>query len=219
MIKSDRYNSIKTTSINMKKLLILSIITIFSISGRSQSIASKLGGSVSGILINSDYGTLPGFGLMLEHRLEFIDSNFELKNNIGAEFINNVNSKYAYHYIIKFGAMGEYNFLKFGLLSRYGNNWTPYLGIGGNLIYYYTSLYDRENPQTRTSYDKGITFSAKGSLGIKYKISPNTILHAEAAFDYSFSDNIDGRNIDSKDPLSTSVDHMAMMTIGLSYFL
>ena len=196
----------------MKKLFLTIIVVVISVSAHSQNVASKIGGSLSANYFETDYGRLPGFGIMLEHRLEFRDSKFELKNNLGVEVVNNLKDKYARHFLYKFGAIGEYNFFRFGAINRYGKNWTPYIGFGGNVIYYDTAVYDESPYEENSPYVTGVTFALKNTFGAKIKINRKLIFHTELAFDYNFSGKIDG-NIAG----SNKLNHTSMVSIGLEY--
>lgn len=195
----------------MKNLYLTIIVLIISLSANSQNIASKLGGSVSAIYFETDYGRLPGVGLMLENRLEFKDSKFEIKNNLGVEIINNLETKYARHFLYKFGALAEYNFFRFGTINRFGEIWTPYVGFGAEAIYYHTAVYDENPYEEELDYKNGTAFNLKGTIGAKYKMSRNIIVNAEFAFDYNLSGEIDGNSSGDKQ------NHSSMITIGLAY--
>jgi len=148
---------------------------------------------------------------MLENRLEFKNSQFEIKNNLGLEVINNLKTKYAKHYLYKFGAVAEYNFYRFGTTNRFGKDWTPYIGFGANMIYYHTTVYD-ENPfEEDLDYTNGIAFALRSTLGVKYKITNALIINAEFAFDYNLSGDIDG-NTNTSD-----LNHAGMITVGFEY--
>jgi len=204
----------------MKKILLIAIISLFNSTLYSQDVVSKLGGSVSGLFMNSDFGMLPGGSFMLENRLEFRNYNLELKNNLGVEFINNVKAKHASHYIAKFGTAIEYNFYRFGFINRFGKNWTPYVGLGFNVMYYKTSDFETINTHVdNVAKASGISFSAKGTFGIKYKLKSNIIIHGEVGADWSFSDDLDGRNIESDNVENNWPDHIGVITIGVSYLL
>ena len=202
----------------MRKLhLIISILIIsFSaqLNAQNQDISLKLGGSVSAIYFDTDYGTLPGVGIMLENRVEFRNSKFEIKNNLGLEVINNLETKHARHYLYKFGAIGEYNFLRFGTINRFGEKWTPYVGIGGEVIYYHTAVYDEDKFKEDHTYVSGTTFDLKGTVGAKFQLTRSIIAHAEFAYNYSLSDEIDGRIENPSNPNNSS-----MITIGVSYMI
>ena len=195
----------------MRNLYLTVIVLIISLSANSQNIASKLGGSVSAIYFETDYGRLPGFGVMLENRLEFKNSKFEIKNNLGLEVINNLETKYAKHFLYKFGALAEYNFFRFGTINRFGEIWTPYIGLGAEAIYYHTAVYDESPYKEDLDYENGTAFDLKGTIGAKYKISRDFIVNAEFAFDYNLSGDVDG-NINSN-----KLNHSTMITIGVAY--
>ena len=197
--------------------LIISILIIsFSIqlNAQSQDISLKLGGSMSAIYFDTDYGTLPGVGIMLENRTEFRNSKFELKNNLGLEVINNLETKHARHYLYKFGALAEYNLFRFGTINRFGEKWTPYVGFGGEVIYFHTAVYDENKYKEDHTYVSGTTFDLKGSVGAKYQISRYIIAHAEFAYNYVLSGEIDGRTEDT-----SSSNNSSMITIGVSYMI
>jgi len=202
----------------MRKLHYLITILIISFSvqmnAQSQNISIKLGGSLSAIYFDTDYGTLPGVGIMLENRVEFRNSKFEIKNNLGLEVINNLETKYARHYLYKFGALAEYNFFRFGTINRFGEKWTPYLGVGGEVIYYNTAVYDEDKYKEDLTYVSGTTFDLKGTVGAKYQITRYIIVHAEFAYNYSLSDEIDGRIENPSNPNNSS-----MITVGVSYMI
>lgn len=198
------------------RLVISFLIISFSIqlSAQVQDVAFKLGGSVSAIYFDTDYGTLPGVGIMLENRTEFRNSNFEIKNNLGLEVINNVNTKHARHYLYKLGALAEYNIFRFGTINRFGKNWTPYLGFGGEVVYYHTAVYEGDEFQEEYAYVSGTTFNLKGTVGVKYQITSYIIANAEFAYNNILSDEVDGRIEDSK-----KTNNSSMITIGVSYML
>lgn len=195
----------------MRNLFITAIVLIISLSANSQNVASKLGASISAIYFETDYGRLPGVGLMLENRLEFKDSKFELKNNLGFEAINNLETKYAKHSLYKFGALAEYNFFRFGTINRFGETWTPYVGLGAEAIYYHTAVYDEDRYREDLEYVNGTAFDLKGTVGAKFKMSKKLFFNTEFAFNYNLSGDIDGNtNSDKK-------NHQTMLTFGLSY--
>lgn len=197
----------------MRNLYLTVIVLIISLSANSQNIASKLGGSASAIYFETDYGRLPGFGVMLEHRLEFKDSKFELKNNLGVEVINNLETKYAKHLLYKFGALAEYNFFRFGTVNRFGETWTPYVGLGAEAIYYHTALYNENPHEEDLEYDNGVAFDLKGTIGAKFKVSKSIIVNTEFAFDYNLSGDIDGNSSSNK------LNHSSMITLGIAYHM
>lgn len=197
----------------MKNLYLTAIILIISLSANSQNIVTKLGGSISAIYFETDYGKLPGFGIMLENRLEFKDSKFELKNNLGIEVINNLEVKHAKHNLYKFGTVAEYNFFRFGAINRFGKIWTPYVGLGAEVIYYNTTLHNGNPHEEDLVTENGVAFDIKGTVGAKYKLSKQIIVNAELAFDYNLSGDIDGNSTSDK------LNHMAMITVGLAYCL
>jgi hypothetical protein len=199
----------------MKKVYILIVFaTFFTTSIYAQNVAYKVGGGMFATYTCTDYGYMPGIGLTFNQRLEFKDSPFEIKNHISLEGINNLKLKFATHNIFKVGIMGEYNFLRFGHVNRFGEKWTPYFGVGGNFVYYHSAIHEEILEKDDISYYDEYTFGVRTSLGVKYKINKSFILSAETYIDWDFADKLDGWIKSSKNN-----DNSVALSISISYFL
>ena len=199
----------------MKNTYLILLISLFSVTAFSQKKTDiKLGASAFATYTNTGNGFLPGIGIAIDNRIEFKGSNFELKNHLVFENLNNSTSKNLNYKFVKLGVMGEYNLLTFGTINRYGNDWTPYVGLGLNVSYYKTSAYDEDLAGKEIEYKDGITIGTRASLGIKYKINAKLIFNIETAIDLDYSDAFDG-----KDYVKYKTINTALLSVGLTYSL
>jgi len=202
----------------MRNLCLTIVSLFFTISIYSQNVAYKIGASGISSFTNSTNGLLPGVGISLDNRIEFRDSKFEIKNNLEVETIRKINAKYTNHTLVKLGVGGEYNLFRFGYVNRFGENWTPYVGLGLNAIYYQTGVLNNtpsnENMQETTNYIEGFTLSLKTSLGFKYKIDKRFILNAETGIEWGAEDQSGGRRF-----ISAGHDYSIVTSVGITYSL
>lgn len=196
----------------MKNIYLILLISFFSATAFSQKVDVKLGASVYATNTNAGAGFLPGIGMAIDNRIEFKGSNFELKNHLGFEIIKN-SSENLKHTFVKFGVMGEYNFFTFGTINRYGNDWTPYVGLGLNVAHYNTSTYNKDLEEAIEDKD-GFTVGSRASLGIKYKLSEKMVINIETALDLDYSDALDGN-----DYVKYITTNTIILSLGLTYSL
>ena len=197
----------------MKNIYLIVLVSFFSATVFSQKVDIKLGASVYATNTNAGFGFLPGMGMAIDNRIEFKGSNFELKNHLGFEIIKNT-SENLKHTFVKFGVMGEYNFMTFGTINRYGNDWTPYVGLGLNVARYNTSIDNKDLSEDTIEDKNGFTVGSRASLGIKYKLSQNIVVNIETALDLDYSDALDG-----KDYVKYITTNTIILSLGLTYSL
>lgn len=200
--------------LTMKNIFLISIFSIFSISIYSQEVAHKIGGSAFGTYTNTDYGYLPGLGVSFDYRMEIRDSHFEIKSHLSGEIINNVNSRFAKHGSVKFGVLGEYNIFRFGFVNRYGEKWTPYVGLGANAVYYNSTIHNPNPNEDDLESESGVAFGARTAFGVKYKINRSFILNVTTYIDWDTSNKLDGWQSDAN-----GKDNSAAIMVGVNYRL
>jgi len=200
----------------MRNLCLVVVSLFFSINIFSQNVAYKIGGSGIISVSNSNNGFLPGAGISLDNRIEFRGSKLEIKNSLGIETIPNINSSLTNYTLVKFGATGEYNLFRFGYINRFGRDWTPYVGLGINAVYYKTGIkIDSEtSPSGSTKYIDGMTFSVRSSIGIKYKLDKRLIFNAETSLEWGGQDHKEGRSF-----VNAGNNYSIVTSFGVTYSL
>ena len=157
--------------------------------------------------MKSDYGYVPSTGIKIDNRISILQSDFTLKNSLGFTKFHNYDVTGNTHNEIgslwMFDFMLEYNLFPMEKhhLGTVTKKWTPYMGLGANIIYRPTE------PKT--------FITIKGSLGLKYKLNNNLILIIEGYLEWDFSDNLDGKT--GEKTTWYQYDHTANFAIGLSY--
>jgi hypothetical protein len=137
--------------------------------------------------------------------------------------------------VLEVGSGLEYYLMRIRDYERNSNTFTPYAGVGLNLVYYSpvagTTLEDGlglpdttfptflAEPGEEPAYTNGsnVTFSANFQGGVKYRVSRNSDLIAELRWHYYYSDFIDGlRPIGEQNKYN---DWMFWFTFGYIYTL
>jgi hypothetical protein len=190
------------------KLKILVLIILSSFGVNAQNIIYDFGASTSASLMTSDYDFVLGVGIKLDNRISLRSTNFSLKSSIGHTKYNNTDitesQKKDYDNLWMLDIMLEYDlfYIDKKSLTTITKNWTPYIGVGPNIIY--------------RSNDGGSEFATiKGSLGIKKRLSNNLLFIAEGYLEWDFCDELDGNG--NSHPNWKHYDHTANFAIGLCY--
>ncbi|MEN8137024.1 MAG: DUF6089 family protein [Bacteroidota bacterium] len=210
-----------------KVLTFIPIFLLFTFNSYAQNnivIESGFSGNFS-IMGTSSLGVIPGGGGKIDNRINFAGSKFVLKNSFGLTTYGRkpldgekeINKALDYHWMLD--AMAEYNFLRFGQLHYHSiRHWTPYIGGGINTILRFTGDYANRKAS------RGIYFTIKGSLGIKYRINEFFVMNVEGYLEYDFSDMLDNKNRNIEEhpsvyPDFLRYDHTAHFLIGITYVI
>lgn len=144
-------------------------------------------------------------------------------------------SMYGEANVLEIGSGLEYYLMRIRDFERNANTFTPYAGIGLNLVYYSpvadttledglglpettfpTFLADPGNEPAFTN-EANVTFSANFQGGLKYKITKRSDLFAELRWHYYFSDFVDG--LEPIGDQNKYNDWMFWFTFGYNYTL
>ena len=204
----------------MKKLIYSIVVVILSATyTNAQQFTNEFGANGIVSMMNTNYGFVPGLGFEFDHRLNFVQGHFTLKNSLGmtsyamqAYDVDDFSGgrKKGQDYLWMLDVMGEYNFVSYKDFHRKSHNsWTPYVGLGVNFIYRSTKSF------SHIQGSDGFYATLKGSLGVKYKLSSNLLLNIEGNFDWDFSDELDGYKL--PEHKWYNYDHMASLSIGFTY--
>lgn len=227
-------------------------------------VTHEIGGSIGPALINGDWGSnstmgeLFGFGgveLNFIHGMQFVRSRMSIKNNLGVTYVGLSQGKDEWtvnnpigddplagdkmkamsgsSLIVSLGSQMEYNFMDFGIYYP-RNSWTPYVGLGFNVLYYMPTVEtsygdgDITNPANihpvylaedgsinGITNQSGVNFSLKGAVGAKFKVSRFMSVYGELVVQRTFSDNIDGL----APTASQNVDYINGFNLGIRYSL
>ena len=207
----------------------------------------EIGGSIGPTLVAGDWGRnssagkvfgYDGVEVNLIHNVQMIRSNFGLKTNLGFAYTSNKHNKDEWtgngsedpsseqiklaamsgnSTILSLGTQLEYNLFDFGMYYP-RSSWTPYAGIGFNLLYYNSSVDTPKGvPGVYGEHgiynESGSTTSFKLSAGAKFKISRFISMFGELTLQRSYSDKIDGLIPQA----SLGTDYLSSFNIGMKY--